>query len=104
MHSSRMRPSAAVAGGGGVGRVYLSTHWAGGCVSQHALGRGVSAQGGLSVQGGVCPGGVCPGCLSRGCQPGGVSAPVHARIHPHGQDYMQTRMHSRSPVMTTKYQ
>ena len=41
-------------------------HWAAGCVSQHALGRGVSAQGGLSVQGGVCP-----GCLSRGCQPGG---------------------------------
>ena len=36
--------------------------WGG--VSKHALGRGVSAQGGLSAQGDVCPGGVCPGQTS----------------------------------------
>ena len=69
-------------------------HWAGG-VFQHALGRGLFAQGGgvlaqegMSVQwgfrpvGGVCPGGVsaagclpggvCPGVSARGCLPGGV--------------------------------
>ena len=64
---------------------YPSMHWAGGvsqhelgrvCVSQHALGMGVSAWGV------VCPGGVCPGgylpwgwCLPKGgCLPMGVSA------------------------------
>ena len=48
------------------GGVYPSMHWAGGCVSQHALGRG------------VCLGGVCPGgCLPRGCLPR-----THAKIHP----------------------
>ena len=59
------------------GGVYPSMHWAGVCVSQHALGRGVSAQGVcawgcrgvctgvVSVRGDVCPGvGVCPRGLS----------------------------------------
>ena len=78
MHSSRMRtaclfdhiPAFTMAG-----KVYPSMHWAGVCVSQHALGRGC-------LPGGVCPGGcpaqggVCLGvCLPRGgvC-PEGVSA------------------------------
>ena len=70
MHSSRMCTVHSSS------HVYLSMHWAGGCVSQHALGRGLSAQG-VSAQdgvywGGVCPGGVYPGwCLSRGCLPRG---------------------------------
>ena len=73
--------------------------WAGGYVSQHALGRGVYPSkhwAGVSAQGGVCLGGVClgvsaqgvsawwvcpggclpggclsKGCLPRGCLPGG---------------------------------
>ena len=79
----------------GQGGVYPSMHWAGGCVSQHALGKGVcipacTGQGsvcpggclprGVSAQGGVCPGGclpiggVCLGCLPGGCLPMVVSA------------------------------
>ena len=51
----------------GQGGVYPSMHWAEGCVSQHALERGVSARGGgLSAHGGR-------GCLSSGCLPRGVS-------------------------------
>ena len=52
--------SAAVAARG----VYPSMHWAGVCVSQHALGKGC-------LPGGVCPG---VGCLPGGRLPGGVSA------------------------------
>ena len=63
----------------GQGCVYPSMHWAGGCVSQHALGKGVSAQGGVCPLGvsawGVCLGGVCPWwCLSKGVSVQGVSA------------------------------
>ena len=57
---------------------YPSMHWAGVCVSQHALPRVVSVQGGVcpggvSARGGVCPGrGVCPRMVSaRGVCPGG---------------------------------
>ena len=51
--------------------MYPSMHWAGGCVSQHALGRGVSTGGflprGVSVQVGVClyRGNVCPGGVAE---------------------------------------
>ena len=51
-----------------------SMHWAGG-VSQHGgcLPGGVSAQDGVSTQGGVCPEGcLSGGCLPGGCLPGGV--------------------------------
>ena len=62
----------------GSSHVYPSMHWAGGYVSQHALGRGclpreVSSQGGcLPREGvcpevGVCPGGVCPGVKTLPC-------------------------------------
>ena len=57
--------------------LYPSMHWARGCVSQHALGRGVSALG-VSAQGGCLPGGVClwsqRGCLPRALPGRGVSA------------------------------
>ena len=86
----------------GQGFVYPSMHWAGvcvsqhalgraglgwGCVSQHALGRGVcvrgvsvSSGGGVSreVQGGVCVQGVCM-CVSQGCVLGGC---VQGRVCP----------------------
>ena len=53
-------------------------HWAGGCISQHALDRGMSAKveclpRGVSVQGGVCLG-VCPGR--------GVSKHTLGQTHP----------------------
>ena len=79
MHSSRMRTVRSSS------HVYPSMHWAGGCVSQNARGRGMSADGGVcpgemsaqgvSAQGDVCPGGVCQGdvrrggCLPVGCNP-----------------------------------
>ena len=68
-------PSAAVAmpipACTGQGEVYPSIHWAGVCVSQHALGRGCLPRGCLP-RGGVCPGVVSAqgmwGCLStQGC-------------------------------------
>ena len=64
--------------------MYPSMHWAGGCVSQHAMGRGVSTQGvcawgvqGCVHKGGICQGGMSTqglvsahwGCLPRGCTP-----------------------------------
>ena len=59
MHSSGMRTARlltvsqhALGGGGGV---YPSMHWAG----------EVSAAGGVSAEGGVCPGGICPGVSAR---------------------------------------
>ena len=59
----------------GQGGVYPSMYWAGMCVSQHALGRGVSAQG-VSAQGECLPKGVSAWgvCLprGRGVCPGGV--------------------------------
>ena len=63
MHSSRI-PTVLSSGHWGV---YPSMHWVGVCVSQHALGNGVSAQ--------ECPsGGVCPWDLPRECLPKGVTA------------------------------
>ena len=65
------------------GCVYPIMHWAGGCVSQHELGRGVSAQG-VSAQGGVPAQGVylprgvpAMGCtyLGGGCTCLGVYLP-----------------------------
>ena len=96
-------PSAAVAGGWGVGVgeactsactrqgvcipactgqgcVYPSMHWAGVYVSQHALGRGVCIPA-CTWQGSVCPGGVCPGVFLPGggqCLLGGGCLP-HTR-------------------------
>ena len=55
MHSSRMRNVCSSS------HVYPSMYWAGGCVSQHALGRGCLSKG-VSAKG---------GCLSRGCLPRG---------------------------------
>ena len=49
--------------------MYPSMHWAGGCVSQHALGRGVCIPA-CTGQGVVCPG----GCLNRRVSARGVSA------------------------------
>ena len=77
MHSSRMRTI------GSSSHVYPSMHWAEGCVSQHALGRGVSAQRGCLPGEGVYPGVcVCPGGVSAqgvsawgGCLPRGVCLP-----------------------------
>ena len=46
-------------------------HWAGVCVSQHALGRGCVC---LGVPGGVCPGGCLYGGSPGGVCNGGLSA------------------------------
>ena len=84
MHSSRMRT---VCSSDSQGGVYPSMHWAGGCVSQHTLGRGCVSQHALGkgcAQGVCLPRGcVCPGeCLPRGvfaqgrCLPRGVSVRV----------------------------
>ena len=77
--------------------MYSSMHWVGVYVSQHALGRGVFAQGvsagvGVSTQEvsawGVCLGGVCPGgmCLPRGVSAWGtvITDPPKNIIYPSG--------------------
>ena len=51
------------------GCVYPSMHWARGCVSQHALGRGVC------IPACTGQGGVCPGVSAWGCLPGGGYLP-----------------------------
>ena len=55
--------------------VYPIMHWAGGCVSQYAVRRGVSVQGDV-CSGGVCWRSICQRGLPRevGCLPRGVSS------------------------------
>ena len=89
-----LKPSAAVAVGGvsqhALGRgcilactgqgVYPSMHWAGGCLPRGVSAQEVSAQLGSAQGGGVCP----SACWDTHplWTPEGLSAPVHAGIHP----------------------
>ena len=76
----------------GQGAVYPSMHWAGVCLPRVCLPMGVSAQGYVSAQGGVCPGGVYPsmhwaggsaqGGVCWGCLPGGVCLPRGCQTPP----------------------
>ena len=60
IHFSRM---CTVRNSGCWGGVYPSMHWVGGCVSQHALDRGVCVCPSMHWAGGVCPGGCLPQCM-----------------------------------------
>ena len=77
IHSSGMRTARLLSvSQHALGRVcvYPSMYWAGGCVSQHALGRGVCPggclAGGVSAVGVSAQGVSALGCLPGGCLPG----------------------------------
>ena len=66
MHSSRLRTTRLLTISQHALRrgLYPSLHWAGECVSQHALGLGLSIQGGVCLRGCLPKGVVCPRGLS----------------------------------------